>query len=104
MINGWDATTTREFTNATFTVEVFYQGKSSGSHSFGVCAAAAFGVDGFPKCPWKPGTKLHVIDNNPADSTKTGLFSSTWKMVDSNNQTLFCMKTNWTLHPMAIAV
>ena len=99
MINGFDATATRHFTNGTFSVAVSYQGQKPFTHSFGVCAVAIFGIDGFPRCPWAPGTSMHVIDHNPARYVGPAEFESTWKIVDSEQNTLFCMKTNWTLHP-----
>ena len=99
MINGFDAVATRDFTNATFSVSVQYPGKEPGTHSFGVCLVGRLHIDGFPRCPWKPGTKLHIIDKNFASYQGPGVYQSTWKMVDSNKKTLFCMKTNWTLHP-----
>lgn len=99
MINGFDATATREFLNATFTVEVNYAGQKPMSHSFGVCAAGRLHMDGFPTCPWQPGTPLHIIDHNPAFYRGPEEYQSTWKMIDSENSVLFCMQTNWTLHP-----
>ena len=101
MINGFDAVATADLSNATFSVSVQYPGEKPSAHSFGVCTVARFGIDGFPHCPWKPGTKLHIIDKNPAKYEGPAEYESTWKMVDSENNTLFCMKTNWTLHPMA---
>eukprot|EP00937_MAST-01D_sp_MAST-1D-sp2_P004393 g4393.t1 len=97
MINGFDATATRDFTNATFSVSVQYPGKKPMVHSFGVCTVARFHIDGFPPCPWQPGTKLHIIDHNPAHRDGPADYESTWKMVDSEGEALFCMKTNWTL-------
>ena len=99
MINGFDAEATRDFTNATFSVEVEYPGSKPAAHSFGVCLVGRFHIDGFPRCPWKPGTKIHIIDKNFAKYSGPGVYQSTWKMVDSEKNTLFCMKTNWTLHP-----
>ena len=101
MINGFDATATRDFTNATFSVSVQYPGKKPMAHSFGVCTVARFHIDGFPPCPWQPGTKLHIIDHNPAHRDGPAEYESTWTMIDSENNTLFCMKTNWTLRPMS---
>ena len=49
--------------------------------------------------PWQPGRKLHIMDHNPAFYKGDLEWESTWTMVDSLNSTLFCMKTNWTLHP-----
>jgi hypothetical protein len=97
MINGFDAAATREFTNATFSVSVSYAGQPF-EHHFDACTGAAPG-DGFPPCPWQRGTKLHIMDHNPAFYKGDLAWESTWTMIDSLNNTLFCMKTNWTLHP-----
>ena len=93
-----DATATSEFAGATFSVDVKYQGKSLGGHSFDICMAGALHVDGIPKCPWAPGTKLHVIDRNPRPpaGAPLGPYVGTWKMVDKKGAQLFCMQTNWT--------
>jgi len=99
MINGYDATVLKDFSGATFTVDVNYNGMKVASHSFDVCKIAATGMDGFPKCPWKKGTKLHVIDYNPVHSPPYGPFEGHWTMKDAKGKELFCMKTDWSFKP-----
>lgn len=100
MINGYDATVINKFTGGTFNVAVSYNGMVVASHDFDVCTIAATGFDNFPKCPWSPKTKLHVIDYNPVHMPPYGPFNAKWTITDKNKKEIFCMKTNWTFKPM----